>query len=234
MVVVIIVVVLALVAFSLITRMRNRANDVSALMNMRQIGVGIASHLSDKQRLPRFTGTGVSAALSTSNTLTHAYVLQPYIGLQEPTSKIQYAEIFKPPGIKSEHMNGRTNWHEVTCYGMYSTNDVHKTKAYLPKGTLTDSAGIDVGPFGRNGTGGNPTSDGWTSAILDRGLQKFAAENGGKIPDLSIVPAMMELNGEQKKWPWPVPPTPIRGDHVNVLYFDWHVGSVKPDYFFKP
>lgn len=234
LVVIVIIITLAVLSFSVTTHMRDRANDTKAVMNIRQIGVAIASYMSENQRLPRFSGTGVSPALSTSNKLTHACVLQSYLGLEEPTSVIHYAEVFKPPGLKRDQMNGRANWYEVTCYGMYSTNDIHKSKAYLPKGTLADSAGIDVGPFGRNGTGGNPTSEGWSYAVLDRALQKFATDNGGRVPDLSMVPAMMELNSKQRNWPWPVPPTPIRGDHVNVLYFDWHVGSVKPDYFYKP
>lgn len=234
LVVIVIVAVLATISLTMVRRMRDRANDSLAVMNMRQVGVGIAGFMSDNQRLPRFSGTGVSSSLSTANTLTHAYVLQSYLGLEEPTSKIRYAELFKPPGLKKDQMNGKVNWYELTCYGMYSTNDIHKSKAYLPKGTISDSAGIDIGPFGRNGTGGNPTSDGWSAAILDRALQKFATDNGGVTPDLSMVPAMMELNAKQKQWPWPIPSTPIRGDHVKVLYFDWHVGSVKPDYFFKP
>jgi type II secretory pathway pseudopilin PulG len=234
LVVIVIVAVLATISLTIVRSMRNRANDSLAVMNMRQIGLGIAGFMSDNQRLPRFSGTGVSSALSTADTLTHAYVLQPYLGLEEPSSKIQYVELFKPPGLKRDQMNGKANWYELRCYGMYHTNDIYKTKAYLPKGTLSDSAGIDVGPFGRNGTGGNPTSDGWKTAILDRALQKFATDNGGKAPDLSMVPAMMELYASQKKWPWAVPSTPVRGDHVNVLYFDWHVGSVSPDYFFKP
>lgn len=238
MVVIIIVAILATVSISITTRMRDRANDVLSVMNMRQVGVALGGYMSENQKLPRFSGTGVSAALSTNNKLAHACVLQSYLGLEEPTTKIQYAEVFKPPGLKSDQMSGRTNWYELTCYAMYSTNDIHKSKAYLPKGTMADSAGVDVGPFGRTGTGGNPTSEGWSSAVLEKGLQKFATDNGGELPDLSMVPAMMEINAEYPSikggWPWPVPSTPVRGDHVNVLYFDWHVGSVKPDYFFKP
>lgn len=238
LVVILIVAVLATVVISLVTRMRHKSNDVTAVLNMRQIGVALAGYMSDHQRLPRFAGTGVSAEISNGGKLTQVNVLQSYLGLSEPTAKTQYAEVFKPPGLKRDQMSGRANWYEVTCYAMYSTNDVHKSKAYLPKGTHSDSAGVDVGPFGRTGTGGNPTSEGWSSALLDKALQKYSNDNGGKQVDLSMVPAMMEINAEHPtikgSWPWPVPSEPVRGDHVNVLYFDWHVGSVKPDYFFKP
>lgn len=238
LIVILIVAVLATVVFTLATRMRDKAHNVTAVMNMRQIGVGIATYLSDNQRLPRFAGTGVSAALSTANKLTHAHVLQPYLGLEEPTSKVRYAEVFMPPGLKRDAMNGRTNWYELTSFAMYSTNDIHKSKAYLPKGTVSDSAGIDVGPFGRTGTGGNPTSEGWSAVMLESGLQRFSEANGGKVVSLSMVPAMMEINAEyptiKGSWPWTVPSKVLRGSHVNVLYFDWHVGAVNPDYFYKP
>ena len=185
-----------------------------------------------------FSGTGVSAAVSTGNKLTHAYVLQSYLGLPEPTSKVRYAEIFRPPGLKRDNMSGKSNWYDVTCYAMYSTNDIHKSKAFFPKGVMTDSSGADVGPFGRNGSGGNPTTEGWSAAMMESALVKYSNDNGDRIANLTMVPAMLEINstypGIKGSWPWAVPKVPVRGDHVNVLYFDGHAGSVPPDYFYKP
>jgi prepilin-type N-terminal cleavage/methylation domain-containing protein len=238
LVVIVIIVTLAALSFVTVSRIRARANNVLALNNMRQFGTGIAGFLSDQGHLPRFSGTGVSAALSTGNKLTQAYVLQPYLGLPEPTSTVQYPDVLKPPGLKIDNMASRKNWYEVTCFAMYSTNDIHKAKAYFPKGVMSDSTGADVGPFGRNGTGGNPTSEGWSPGVMDAALAKYSADNGGKPADYSMVPAMLEINAKypsiKGSWPWPVPQNPVRDTHVNVLYFDWHVGSVKPDYFFKP
>lgn len=240
MVVILIVITLASLTFLVVSRMRARADNVLAITNMRQIGLGIASYMSDEGHLPRFVGTGVSPVYCShgNHSTRHANVLHPYLGLGEQTSTDQYAEIFRPPGLKTSNMSGKKNWYELTCYAMYSTNDVHKSKAYFPKGVMADSAGIDVGPFGRTGTGGNPTSEGWSPGVMDRALTKFSADNGGKIVDVSMIPAMLEINAEYPKangsWPWPVPQKVLRGDHVNVLYFDWHVGSVKPDYFYKP
>jgi prepilin-type processing-associated H-X9-DG protein len=240
MVVIIIIITLAVLSFSIISKMRDRANNVLAMANMRQVGVGIGSYLSDQGHLPRFSGTGVSARYSTKYNTTHAAVLQSYLGLAEPTDKDQYAPVLQPPGLKSDNMAGQKNWYDVTAYAMYSTNDIHPSKAYFPKGILVDSANRDVGPFGRNGSGasGDPATNGWTTAIMDRALAKYSADNAGKIADLSMVPCMMEINAKyptiKGTWPWKVPQLPVRGDHVNVLYFDWHVDSVKPDYFFKP
>lgn len=241
MVVIIIIVTLAVLGFTMITKMRERANNVLAIANMRQIGTGIAMYMSDKGRLPRFSGSGVSSKYSTKTTTTQAAVLQSYLGLQEPTSTDQYAPIFRPPGLKSNNMpDGVTNWYDVTAYVMYSTNDIHPSKAYFPKGVLTDSVNRDVGPFGRNGanTSENPNTEGWTPAMMNRALDKYKNDNNGKIADISMVPAMLEINAKyptiKGSWPWKVPKLPVRGDHVNVLYFDWHVDSVKPDYFYKP
>lgn len=238
LVVILIIITLAALSFSVVSKMRDRANNIAAITKMREIGTGINMYLSDNNRLPRFSGTGVSSALSTANTLTHAYVLQSYLGLPEPTSTKQYAEVFRPPGLKTENMSGAKNWYDVTAYAMYSTNDIHKSKAFFPKGVMTDSTGADVGPFGRNGTGGNPSSEGWSPALFDSALAKYSAENNGKIVDISMVPMMLDINaqypGIKGSWPWTVPQKPVRKDHVNVLYFDGHVGSVKPDYFYKP
>ncbi|MEO5715856.1 MAG: prepilin-type N-terminal cleavage/methylation domain-containing protein [Luteolibacter sp.] len=240
LIVIIIIATLAALGFSVIKRVRERANNVVALANMRQIGTGIGMYMSDNDHLPRFSGTGVSPILSTDSKYerSHANVLQSYLGLAEPSSKIQYAEVFRPVGIKSDNMAGQKNWYDVTAYAMYSTNDIYKTKAYLPKGTFADSTGADVGPFGRTGTGGNPSSDGWKPGYLDKGLAKYSADNGGQTADLSMVPIMLEINAQypsiKGSWPWAVPQKPVRGDHVNVLYFDWHVDSVKPDFFYKP
>ena len=238
LVVIVIIITLAFLSFSVASKMRDRANNIASISKMREIGTGIGMYLGDNSHLPRFSGTGVSPALSTANTLTHAYVLQPYLGLATPTSAVQYAEVFHPPGLKPDNMSGKKNWYDVTCYAMYSTNDIHKTKAYFPKGVLSDSTGADVGPFGRTGTGGNPSSTGWSSPMFDRALAKYSEDNQGKVANLSAVPAMLEINaqypGIKGSWPWAVPQKPMRGDHVNVLYFDWHVDSVKPDFFYKP
>lgn len=238
LVVVVIILVLAGLGFVGAAKSRNSANNVVALANMHQIGGAIASYQSERGRLPHFSGTGVSSALSTANTLTHASVLQSYLGLAEPTSTVQYAAVFKAPGLGKDNMAGKTKWYEVTAYAMYSTADIHKAKAYLPKGVVTDSAGMDVGPFGRTGTTGNPTSDGWQTGVLDRALAKYSTDNAGKIADLSMVPMMYEVNSKypniKGSWPWPVPQLPVSGDHINVVYFDWHAGSVDPDYFHNP
>lgn len=240
LIVIVILAVLAALSFSVTKRVRMKAYNTVSLANMRQIGVALTAYQSDNDHLPRFSGTGVSPVLSTDSSLarTHANVLQPYLGLAEPTSKRQYADIFKPPGLGSDNMNGQKNWYDLTCYAMYSTNDIHASKCYFPKGTITDSAGTDVGPFGRTGTGGNPTSEGWKMSYFDSALAKYSTNNPGKSATLAMVPAMLEINakypGIKGSWPWAVPAKPVRVDHVNVLYFDGHADSVTPEYFYKP
>jgi hypothetical protein len=217
--------------------MRARADNIRAISNMRNIGVAISSYLSDNDHLPTFMDVGVSPDISTGNPYTQAYVLQPYLGLAEPTSKIQYAEIFRPPGLQPSNMNGRKNWYDIVSYAMYSADNFDSRKAYLPKGVITDSEGQDVGPFGRYSESGTP-SEGWRTAQLDAALAKFTADNGGRIATLSMVPAMLEINAEYPSargaWPWPVPKKVLRRDHVNVLYFDWRVESVVPKFFYTP
>ncbi len=237
LVVITIVLTLAALTLTVITKARAKADNVLAITNMRQIGAALASYLSDNDHLPTFMDTGVSPAISTANPYTQAYVLQPYLGLNEPTSKIQYAQIFRAPGLKPDNMGGKKNWYDVTCYAMYNSDYFTPTKAYFPKGVVTDDSGMDVGPFGRVSGNGSPI-DGWRSAQFDAALSKYTAENGGRIATLSKVPAMLEINAKypsaRGSWPWSVPKKPLRGDRVNVLYFDWRVESVPPRFFYSP
>ena len=237
LVVISIILTLAAMSFAVFTKMRNRADNILAISNMKQVGAAICAYQSDNDHLPTFMDVGVDPVISTMAPYTQASVLQPYLGLNEPTSKIQYAEIFRAPGLKADNMGGRKHWYEVTCYAMYSADHIVSNKAYLPKGVMTDADGQEVGPFGRYNANGTP-SDGWKTAQLDAALAKFSADNGGRIATLSMVPAMFEINGEYPSvkgaWPWSVPKKPLRGDHVNVLYFDWRVESVTPKFFFTP
>ena len=237
LVVITIILTLAAMSLAVYTKMRARADNIRAISNMRNIGVAISSYLSDNDHLPTFMDVAVLPAISTANPYTQAYVLQPYLGLPEPTSKIQYAEIFRPPGLQPSHMGGKKNWYDVVSYAMYSAENFDPRKAYLPKGVMTDSEGLDVGPFGRFSDSGTP-SDGWRTAQLDAALAKYTADNGGRIATLSMVPAMLEINSEYPSargaWPWPVPKKVLRDDHVNVLYFDWRVESVLPKFFYSP
>ena len=166
---------------------------------------------------------------------TQASVLQPYLGFSEPTSQIRYAEIFRAPGLKADNMNGRKNWYELVCYAMYSADYFAATKAYLPKGIMTDNEGQEVGPFGRYAASGTP-SDGWKTGQLDAALARFSADHAGRNATLSMVPAMLEVNAQYPPanggWPWPVPKKPLYGKHINVLYFDWRVDAVSPKYFY--
>jgi len=237
LVVISIVLTLAALTFGVVVKMRQRADNILAISNMRQIGAAIASYMTEYDHLPTFMDVGVSAAYSTNNPYTQASVLQPYLSISEPTSKTQYALIFRPPGLKPDNMSGKKNWYEVTSYAMYNSDYITPTKAYLPKGVVTDPDGQDVGPFGRYSSSGKPV-DGWRSAQLDAAITRFSATNGGKIATLSKVPAMFEINAEHPSvrgsWPWPVPKKTLRKDHVNVLYFDWRVDSVTPKFFFTP
>jgi prepilin-type N-terminal cleavage/methylation domain-containing protein len=235
LVVIAIILTLAAVSMAVFTKMRARADNILAISNMREIGTAICSYQSDNDHLPTFMDFGVSPSLSTNTPYSQATVLQPYLGLTEPTNKVQYPEIFRAPGLKHDNMGGRKYWYDVTCYAMYSADHLAPTKAYLPKGVMTDAEGQEVGPFGRYSANGIP-ADGWKAAQLDAALAKFTAEQGGRIATLSMVPAMFEVNAKYPSvkggWPWPVPKRPLRGDHVNVLYFDWRVDSVTPKYLF--
>lgn len=236
LVVITLILTLAGLSFPVFNKMRARADNIRAISNMRQIGVAIASYTSDQDHLPTFESVGVSAAIETLQPYTQAYVLQPYLSLAEPTDKVQYAELFHPPGLKADNMSGKLHWYDITSYAMYSADHLATTKAYLPKGMVTDTDGEDVGPFGR--VVSNVATPGWKMPQLDAALAKYTATNGGRIATLSKVPAMFEINAKYpsvKGWgTWVTPTNPIRVSHVNVLYFDWRVEAVAPTFLYTP
>jgi prepilin-type N-terminal cleavage/methylation domain-containing protein len=237
LVVIALVLTMAAITLAVVTKARAHADNVRAVLNMKEIGSALAAYMSEHDHLPTFQSMGVSAAISTADPYTQAYVLQPYLGINEPTGQVQYAKIFQPPGLKRDNMSGKKNWYEVTCYAMYSSDYFTPTKAYLPKGVVIGDDGLEIGPFGRL-TGDGTVIDGWRPAQFDAALSKYSQDNGGRIATLSKVPAMLEINAtyasSKGSWPWTVPKKPLRGDHVNVLYFDWRVESVTPQYFYKP
>ena len=226
---------LSAISISVYIKWRNKGDNIAEITHMMEIGVGISDYLSEHDHLPTFMDSGVNPGYSTSLPFSQATVLQPYMGYSEPTSKVQYAEKFHPPGLKGDLLNGHKYWYELVCFAMYNADYFANTKAYLPKGIMTDSDGQEVGPFGRYTASGDPV-DGWKTSQLDAALARFSANNGNRVATLSMVPAMLEVNAKYASakggWPWPVPKAPIYGDHINVLYFDWRVDNVLPKYFY--
>ena len=237
LVVIALVLTLAALTLAVVNKARARADNVRAVLNMKEIGSALAAYMSEHDHLPTFRDLGVSAAISTADPYTQAYVLQPYLGINDPTSQVQYAKIFQPPGLKRDNMSGKKNWYEVTCYAMYSSEFFPATKAYFPKGAVIGEDGVEIGPFGRV-SDTSTVIDGWRPAQFDAALRNYSQANNGRIATLAKVPAMLEINAKyactQGSWPWTVPQKPLRGDHINVLYFDWRVESVTPQYFYTP
>jgi len=235
MVVIAIIASLAAVSMTVFIRSKSKAENIRALKNMEQIGSAMGNYMTENDHLPAFKDTGVSPKYSTSEPYTQASVLLSKLGLGEATSKTQYAEIFRPPGLKGDMLNGHKYWYDLVCFAMYNADYFATTKAYLPKGAMKDDEGQDVGPFGRFSGGDAPSAEGWTAAQLQAALSKFSREHNDRDADLSRVPAMLEINAQYPSrggWPWPVPKKPLYGNQINVLYFDWHVGSVAPRYFY--
>jgi len=235
MVVIAIIASLAAVSMTVFIRSKSRADNIRAMKNMEQIGTAMGNYMTENDHLPAFKDTGVSPKYSISEPYTQASVLLSKLGLGEPTSKTQYAEIFRPPGLKGEFLNGHKYWYDLVSFAMYSADYFATTKAYLPKGAMKDNEGQEVGPFGRYTGGDAPSAEGWTAAQIQAALSKFSRDHNDRDTDVSMVPAMLEINAQYPSkggWPWPVPKKPLYGDHINVLYFDWHVGSVPPKFFF--
>jgi prepilin-type N-terminal cleavage/methylation domain-containing protein/prepilin-type processing-associated H-X9-DG protein len=227
-----IIAILAALLFPVVGKVRAKADNTKCLSNLRQIGVAINLYATDNDNgLPGPIGSGVSGTLVNTGTLALVYKLQPYLDLPEPTANPIHPEILHCPAIKGEALAGQPDWWNVTSMVMYSNNDLPPLKRYLPDHPIEDGAGQSwpIGPWGR--TNSNPPTPGWNRATLQDSIDKTKVDANGNPPTLFMIPAIYETDGEyppqgKSAWPWAVPPTAAHGDHINVLFFDWHVGSV--------
>jgi prepilin-type processing-associated H-X9-DG protein len=133
--------------------------------------------------------------------------------------------------VRGALLGDQSDWTKVTSYVLYSNNDMPPEKRYLPDNTFSDSTDKSwpVGPWGR--TNSNPAASGWMRTQLSMGIDKSKVDANGVEPSLSIIPALYETDGEyppegKAKWPWPVPVKAAHDNHINVLFFDWHVAPV--------
>ena len=236
LVVIAIIITLGAVSMTAYLRAKSKGDNSAAVKNMENIGTAMSNYTADHlNHLPVFKDTLVSPAYSTMEPYTQASVLQPYLKLPNPTSKTQYAEVFHPPGLKGDLMGGHKNWYDLTCFAMYNADYFATTKTYLPKDALKDSDDKEVGPFGHIADSDSQTTEDQTIDHLNSALKVFSDSHNNRSADLSMVPAMLEINAKYPKkggWSGPVPKKPLYGNTINVLYFDWHVGPVDANYFY--
>jgi prepilin-type N-terminal cleavage/methylation domain-containing protein/prepilin-type processing-associated H-X9-DG protein len=200
LVVIAIIAVLAGLLLPAVSKVRKNADNAACTSNLRQIGVGINTYTADHDgRLPQVQLNGITPQYSTKD-LTLPVVLQPYLGYPVASKTIQIAPIFSCPASKR-----LANWQTLNTLVVESIN--------------TASGLAD--PFGYSG-GQSSMTLAQVAALTDK--------NGNTIP-LATAPAISEVdkayfNGNP---PWgaaSVPATPLHDDHLNVLYFDWHVGPI--------
>ena len=213
LIVVAVIAILAALLFPALAGAKKQANDAKCVSNLRQLGVAIVGYTADHSgMLPGPSTAGVGRALQSTQKTQLIYFLQPYLGLPVATGSAYYPEILHCPSLDRVAKTMGKNWYDLTLFDAYSNNDLPASKQYLSSSTLFGSATSSTQPLRMSG--------------LQNTINPNVKDASGSTGNLSMVPAIREVDSTLKNWPWPVAPTPLHGDHNNCLFLDWHVGRV--------
>ena len=216
LVVITIIAIIAALLMPAISSSRRTADNAKCASNLRQLGVAIASYASEHSgMLPGPCPAGVGSSLVTSQKSQLIYFLQPYLQLPLPTATAYHPEILHCPAADAVAAAQGKRWYDLTIFDAYSNNDLPANKKYL-----TDTV------FGSSNV--TPVVLPLRLATLSAAINQSVTDSGGNPGNLSMIPAIREVDGTLKSWPWPVAPTPFHGDHENALFLDWHVGPLNP------
>lgn len=222
--VVAIVAIIAALALPVYQNLQARGASAKCVSNLRTLGTAINLYVSENNgNLPGPATTGMAPKVR-SNTSNLLRFLAPYLGVTLTTSD-QFLEVARCPAAKAP---SPLTWRDITMYITFSLNDLPPSgPAYF--NAPTNSIGAGIGPWGRTTTG----DPGWKAISLRDRINPDAKDPSGAPLTLASIPAIYEVCSEFPgknggNWPWPVPAKPAHGATMNVLFFDWHVGQVKP------
>ena len=195
--VVVIIAVLAGLLLPVVGNIRTRADSTQCAANLRQIGAAIAGYANENDNtLPGPLTTDQLPTYSSSVTGSLLVYLAKYLGLPPATATSQTAPIFVCP-------------------------------AYAKVVRGLDQAVYKVGgigsasPFGDALAGSQPMKLAALASLSDGSGKPATYGNSIALRD-----AVMEGATIVTQWVTWDSQHPVHHDHLNALYFDWHVGSV--------
>lgn len=219
--VVAIVGILAAILIPVVGNVRKSAQNTNCVSNLRQIGHAMALYTNDHNgRLPGPIYSGTNRYLQAGRQNDLIFQLQPYLGLPEPSGDKYYPEILHCHAVDGV-LGDAGSWIDVVTYVAYSKWDLPPGMRYIREGD-----GF-AGPWGHANLELPPMTMAQLSARIDETMRTPA----GNAPTLSEVPALRETDETQKSWPWAVPEEAPHGDHLNALFFDWHVEGVPASHY---
>ena len=214
LVVIAIIAVLASIILGVTSGLRERADRVTCLNNLHQIGAASLAFESDNNGLlPGPTDAG-QKIYYTSNMLCG--VLAPYIGLPSKATN-QIVPIFRCP-----------SWQRVAQQPKASSDNII---CYITDNKITMSNGSSINPIGYpNETPPELSKPASLIANLSGQALKTSGTSCGATPVFSMSTTMFITDCDQINWAYDqtagwysaLPKKPVHGSIRNTLFFDMH------------
>jgi prepilin-type N-terminal cleavage/methylation domain-containing protein/prepilin-type processing-associated H-X9-DG protein len=210
LVVIAIIAVLAGLLLPVMSGIRARGDSITCTSNLRQIGAAIGSYVGDNDGiLPGPVDAGQMPTYTSTSNTSLAFLLAKYLNLPTTPTGTQTAAIFLCPAYAKLVPKLDSPVYRV---------------ADISNAIVSPTNPSPVSPFGVTG-GGQP----WKLSALT-GL---ADHNTGNAINLSSTIAIRDYVGASAtlvtNWVTWSSAQPVHRDHVNVLYYDWHVGAADPN-----
>jgi prepilin-type N-terminal cleavage/methylation domain-containing protein len=200
LVVIFIIAILAGLLLPVMSNIRARGDNVQCVANLHQIGIAIGTYVADNDgTLPGPLSAGQYPTYTNTDTTSLANALVKYLSLPSATAAKQKAQIFLCPSY--------AKLVPALDSPVYAVDDISKA---VPL----------VSPFGVSG-GSQPLRLSALTGLIDSNGAPISLANTIALRDFTKEGATLATT-----WVTWTSAHPVHRDHLNALFYDWHVGAV--------